>query len=69
MTKEIEVECDGFTGTATVEYDYLIEEDIPVYSIESFVVDPEPSEDDEKYLHISKVLLNMVKDEADKVIA
>ena len=38
MTKEIEVECDGFTGTATVEYDYLIEEDIPVYSIESFSV-------------------------------
>ena len=66
MEKEIEVEYEGYTASATVEYDYLIEEGISVYSIESFSVEPEPTEEDEKYLHISKVLLNMVKDEADK---
>ena len=65
---EIEVESDGFKGIATVEYDYLIEEDIPVYSIESFSVEPEPTEDDEKYLHISKVLFRMVQDEAEKAL-
>lgn len=66
MTKEIEVEYEGYTANAVVEYDYLIEEAIPVYSIESFSVEPEPTEDDERYLSISKVLLNMVKEEADK---
>ena len=66
MEKEIEVEYEGYTAVATVEYDYLIEEDCHVYSIKSLSVEPEPTEEDEKYLHISKVLLNMVKDEADK---
>ena len=69
MTKEIEVEYEGYTAKAVVAYDYLIEEDISVYSIESFSIEPEPTKDDEKYLSISKVLFDMVKDEADKAIA
>ena len=64
MFREVEVESDGYKANAVIEYDYLIEEDIPVYSIESFVVEPKPTEEDERYLSISKVLMDMVKEEA-----